>query len=95
MSHYNGLIAQIDQDYTKWILIATGILVFVYGLLIGNYFLSKPNNLPEWDDRITAKCGADYLVGAYDAYSLRDIGDSALGFGSYFGLLFASAVFPN
>ena len=76
-------------------MIATGILVLVYTLLIGNYFLAKPNNLPEWDIRVTAKCGADYLEGAYDAFSLKDIGDSALGFGSYYGLLFSSAVFPN
>jgi len=95
MTHFKSLIAQTDTDYTKWALVASGILITFYGILIGNYYTADVENLAEWDVRIAAKCGAAELEEAYDAVSLQDTGESALGFGSYFGLLFSCAVFPN
>lgn len=82
----------------KYIIIATGVLAAVYGLLICVYLLTKPEIQSEWDDRIQSKCGVNnpnILKSAYGARSLRDFGECAVGFGSYFGLLFASAAFHD
>ena len=69
----------------------------VYLVLIGNYYTVSPENMPEWGQRISVKCGTAVLDSktSYQTRSMLDNGQTAFGFGAYLGLLFRAKHFAN
>ena len=69
----------------------------VYLVLIGNYYTVSPENMPEWGQRISVKCGTAVLDSkmSYQTRSMLDNGQTAFGFGAYLRLLFRAKHFAN
>ena len=49
---------------------------------------------PEWTTNITTKCPKENIEEAYGAKSMLDVGITAVGFGSYFGLILHARFYP-
>ena len=73
MQHLNRMLELVDQDYTKNAIYAITALTAMMAILIANYYLVEPNNLPEWTIRIQKQCPKKVTPAFNDKY-IVDVG---------------------
>ena len=102
LAHLERIILRQDDrtEYRRWTRNCIGLMALTYLALLLNYYtvLEHPNP-PEWAERIAKKCSnyssITLLSTSYQARSMLDSGQSALGFGAYLGLLFKTSHFST
>ena len=74
MYHLKELTSLGASNWLRHAARVIAFMVFVYAVLMGNYWAFKPSNLPEWSVRIEAQCGAEELEEAFEKHSVLDFG---------------------
>ena len=95
MDNLNQIVSGADTDYSKWALICSGIGSTLYAIVLWQGLTLSYDNPDEWTTRITAKCGAEEMLGSYQYKSVVDSGTLNVGIFGYLGLLFSKRYFSD
>ena len=92
LSHIRGLLIEegrTDADLRKNALMACGLFVGVFGVMILTYEAVEATfeNPIAWKLMITEKCEAEKLEGAFESSAMEKFGFNSAAWGTYFGFL--------